>query len=148
MQIKIVDHGSPEYDTTVALRDRVLRQPIGLQFTAEQLAAESTCIHVAGFIDGQITACCVVAQQQQGWFKIRQVAVDFDFQGMGLGRQLMEFVHRHVASIGGTNVYCHSRDVAEPFYLRLGYQPTGEYFEEVTIEHIRMEKDLGPDAQE
>lgn len=143
MRIEIIKHGGAKYESTVALRDRVLRQPLGLQFTAEQLAAESTCTHVAGFVDGQAIACCVIAEQQQGWFKIRQVAIDLDFQRQGLGRQLMEFVHGHVASIGGTRVFCHSRDVAEPFYGRLGYRATGEYFEEVSIQHIRMEKDLG-----
>lgn len=143
MQVEIIEHGGPKYDMTVSLRDRILRQPLGLRFTTEELAAESTCIHVAGFVDGQIIACCVIALQPQGWFKIRQVAVDSDFQRQGLGRQLMEFVHGHVASIGGTKVFCHSRDVAEPFYVKLGYQPTGEYFEEVSIRHVRMEKDVG-----
>lgn len=142
MQVEIIEHGGPRYELTVALRDRVLRQPLGLQFTTEQLESESKCIHYAGSLDDRIVACCVADRKQQGWFKIRQVAVDFDFQRRGLGRQLMEFVHSHVAAIGGHRVFCHSRDVAEPFYGRLGYQPTGGYFEEVTIQHIRMEKIL------
>lgn len=143
MHVEIIEHGGPKYELTVALRYRVLRQPLGLQFSAEQLATESTCLHFAGNVNDEIIACCVAVKQQHGWFQIRQVAVDFDFQRRGFGRQLMEFVHRHIASIGGTRVFCHARDVAEPFYDGLGYKIVGEYFEEVSIQHIRMEKELG-----
>lgn len=144
MQLKIIQHGSPEFDSAVALRDRVLRRPLGLRFTAQQLAAESTCVHVAGVLNERFVAACVIAPVEDGCFKIRQVAVDFDFQRMGLGRQLMEFVHHHVDAMGGTKVFCHARDVAVPFYLKLGYRTVGGYFEEVSIQHIRMEKDLRP----
>lgn len=142
MHVEIIEHGGPKYELTVALRDRVLRQPLGLQFTPEQLAAESTCLHFAGNVNDEIIACCVAVKQQHGWFKIRQVAVDFDFQRRGFGRQLMAFVHCHITSIGGKRVFCHSRDGAEQFYRNLGYRPIGEYFKEVSIQHIRMEKDL------
>ncbi len=144
MRIEIIEHGGPKYELTVALRDRVLRQPLGLRFSAEQLASESTCIHFTGSVNDQIIACCVAAKKQEGWFQVRQVAVDFDFQRRAFGRQLMEFVHGHIASLGGKDVFCHSRDVAESFYEKLGYQAVGEYFEEVSIHHIRMEKNLGP----
>jgi predicted GNAT family N-acyltransferase len=145
MQIEIIEHGSRQYDQAVRLRDRILRQPLGLRFTGEQLSAESSCLHVAGFVDDQIVACCVIADRDQDWFKIRQVAVDLKFQRMGLGRQLMTFVHDHIASTGVSDqvkIYCHARKVAQPFYVQLGYRSVGRYFEEVSIQHIRMEKVL------
>ena len=142
MRFSIVQHGGLEYESTVALRDRVLRQPLGLKFTPEQLAAESNAIHLAGWIDDQVRACCVLVDREDGWFQARQVAVDFDFQRQGYGQQLMEFAHQHIVSVGADKIYCHARDVAEAFYLRLGYQPVGEYFEEVSIRHVRMEKKL------
>jgi hypothetical protein len=37
---RTIQHGSPEYKQTVTLRDKVLRQPLGLQFNLEQLQAE------------------------------------------------------------------------------------------------------------
>ena len=142
MQFSIVEHGGRQYESTVALRDRILRQPLGLKFSPDQLAAESMFIHMAGSIDDQIRACCVVVEKEDAWCQVRQVAVDAQFQGQGYGKQFMEFAHNHILSLGGKRVFCHSRNVAEPFYKRLGYRSVGEYFEEVTIEHIRMEKDL------
>ena len=142
MQFSIVQHNSKQYESTVALRDRILRQPLGLKFSAEQLAAESTDIHLAGLIDDQVRACCVFTEKDEGWFRICQIAVDVEFQRQGYGKQLMNFVHDHVESLGGKRVFCHSRDVAVPFYSHLGYRSVGDYFELVTIQHVRMEKDL------
>lgn len=142
MRFSIIQHGGQEYELTVALRDQILRQPLGLKFSAEQLAAESNVIHIAGWINDQVGACCVVAKEDEDWFRIRQVAVDTQFQRQGYGKQLMEFVHQHVVSQDGKKVFCHSRDVAVPFYTHLGYHIVGDYFEEVSIQHVRMEKDL------
>ena len=142
MHVEVFEHGGPKYELAVALRDRVLRQPLGLQFTAEQLAAESNSIHIAGTAGGRMIACCVIAPKPDGWFQLRQFAVDFDFQRMGFGRQLTEFAHGQIIATGGLKVFCHSRDVAIPFYAKLGYQPIGDFFEEISIQHIRMEKQL------
>ena len=40
MNIIQVEFATPEYDETIALRYKILREPLGLEFTEEQLAAE------------------------------------------------------------------------------------------------------------
>ena len=37
MALKIIDHGTPEYQQMVKLREDILRKPLGLQFTPEEL---------------------------------------------------------------------------------------------------------------
>ena len=37
MALKIIDHGSREYQQMVHLRNEILRRPLGLQFTPEEL---------------------------------------------------------------------------------------------------------------
>ena len=37
MALKIIDHGTVEYEQMVKLRDEILRQPLGLSFTKEEL---------------------------------------------------------------------------------------------------------------
>jgi hypothetical protein len=37
--IKLIQHGSAEYDQMIGLRMEILRQPLGLSFTPEQLDA-------------------------------------------------------------------------------------------------------------
>ena len=44
-QIQTVLHGSLEYQAAVELRRRVLRRPLGLDFTEEELRAEEDQVH-------------------------------------------------------------------------------------------------------
>ena len=37
MALKIIDHGSKEYKQMVNLRNEILRKPLGLTFTEEEL---------------------------------------------------------------------------------------------------------------
>ena len=81
-----VEHGSPEYDALVALRREVLRTPLGLDFTPEELAGERDQIHLGLFEGGTPVACAVVIPDAG---KVRQVAVRPDRQGRGLGAAIM-----------------------------------------------------------
>jgi hypothetical protein len=49
MDIKVIEHNSEEYGKAVALRDKILRRPLGLSFKAEDLAKEDSNFHIAGF---------------------------------------------------------------------------------------------------
>ena len=40
MALKIIDHGTKEYQDIVRLRDEILRKPLGLHFTPEELDGE------------------------------------------------------------------------------------------------------------
>ncbi len=144
MEFRLIEHGSAEYDQSVELRDRILRKPLGLQFLPEQLAAEHGSCHVAGFLDGIIRACCIVVAGDERKFQVRQVAVDDGLQRQGYGEQLMQFAEAQIERLGGDTVFCHSREVAQSFYEKLGYTTIGDPFVEVGITHILMEKRLGP----
>ena len=49
MALKIIDYGSPEYQQMVKLRDAVLRKPLGLTFTQDDLESEKDNILIAAF---------------------------------------------------------------------------------------------------
>ena len=49
MHILQIEFATPEYDEAVRLRYEVLRRPLGLEYTPEQLAAEYSDIHLAAF---------------------------------------------------------------------------------------------------
>ncbi|MCC7435882.1 MAG: GNAT family N-acetyltransferase [Methanoregulaceae archaeon] len=144
MECRLVDHGTPEYEATVSLRYEVLRKPLGLDFTPEQLAAEVTDLHCALWEFGipEPLACLVLTPLSEGEIKMRQVAVRPDHQGQGLGRILVEFSETTARARGFTRMVLNARDTAVDFYLRLGYTIEGEPFTEVTIPHRRMAKSL------
>ncbi len=133
--------GSQDYGLELDLRRRVLRWPLGLDFTAEQIAEEAEDIHL-GCFEGDFLVATLVLTPHRDEIKMRQVAVEPDFQGRGIGRQLVLFSERIARERGFARMVLHARDNAVPFYLRLGYELEGEEFEEVTIPHRAMGKAL------
>lgn len=140
--IRLVEHDSPEYWATVALRDAVLRRPLGLKFTPEELAAECRSLHIAGFCDETLAGCLVLVPGDGGRVRMRQVAVAPELQRRGIGRALVAFSERLAVRQGFTAMILHARDTAVPFYENLGYVRVGRPFEDVTILHWEMAKDL------
>ena len=137
-----IAHGSLEYALTVALRDRVLRAPLGLTFTSAELATEAAHWHLAVWQGERLLACLVLVPLAGGEVKMRQVAVEPAWQGRGLGRQLVDFAERLAHSRGATLMTLHARATAVAFYLHLGYELVGQPFVEVTIPHQAMRKAL------
>lgn len=142
IEIRLVEHGSPDYEETVRLRLRILREPLGLSFTPEQLSSEETDLHLAAFAEGRLVGCLVLTPCDAESVKMRQVAVDTDVQGQGIGGALVVAAEEVAVAQGFRLMTLHARETAVPFYLRLGYTVEGEPFKEVTIPHRRMHKRL------
>lgn len=142
-EFKWVHPASPAYALAVALRHEVLRIPLGLAFTVEQLASESDSLHLAAFDEaGRILGCLMLTPREAGEVQMRQVAVKPDLQGTGLGRALVDEAERKARELGFTRMMLHARDTAIGFYGRLGYAPEGDRFLEVGIVHQQMAKRL------
>jgi ribosomal protein S18 acetylase RimI-like enzyme len=142
MALKIIDHGSAEYMQMVKLRDDVLRKPLGLSFTQQELEEEKDNMLIAAFEDDQILGCCMLVEEQPGVVRLRQMAVLNDLQGKGVGRALMNFAE-NIARDGGYKILrMHARQNALGFYEKVGYKVKGDQFMEVTIPHYVMEKQL------
>jgi predicted GNAT family N-acyltransferase len=140
--IKVVDHNSQPYHETVTLRDEVLRKPLGLIYTPEQLGAESDSIHIACYFQDELAGCLILQPDAMQTLKMRQVAVSNKHQGLGIGRAMVEFSEQFARENGYGKITIHARDTAVGFYLRLGYEVEGEPFEEVTIPHQSMFKNI------
>lgn len=140
--ITMVEHGTPAYEQTVALRDNVLRKPLGMRFYKKDLLTESDSIHLAYYDHDKLLGCLMLKPIKKSLYKMRQVAVDPSAQGKGVGTQLVKYSEEILQKMGVCLLVLHARDVAIPFYLRLGYQIVGESFEEIGIAHVRMHKQL------
>lgn len=139
---RVVDFGLPAYSSTVELRRKVLRWPLGLDFTPEDLASEENDFHVAAMNDDEVIGCLVLTPIDEATIKMRQVAVEPEWQGTGIGKRLVDYSEYVARDEDYKTMILHARENVVPFYLKLGYQIVGEPFEEVTIPHRRMEKNL------
>lgn len=142
LDIRLIQHGSAEYEETVALRDAVLRRPLGLVFTPEVLGEESDQLHLACYRDGRLVGCLLLKPVDASIVKMRQVAVADDAQRLGVGTAMVEASERLARELGFRTMELNARLSAVPFYERLAYAPVGDMFEEVTIPHMKMAKDL------
>ena len=136
-----IKYGGQEYDELVALRDKILRKPLGMHFTKEQLEQEASDYHLAGFYDNKIITGLVLTPFDDQ-IKMRQVAVDANFQGKGAGKRLVAFSEVFSRNKGFKKIFCNARDTAVDFYKSCGYQIIGEPFTEIGIKHYKMEKML------
>lgn len=135
----VVEFGSSDYEACLDLRNRILREPLGLEFTEEEAAQEPDAIHVACLQDGDLLGTAQL-QQQGSWLKMRQVAVEASAQGSGVGGDLLEFCEQLARNRGYAGIYCHARQTAIAFYAKNDYLAEGEVFIEVGIRHQIMRK--------
>ena len=135
-----IDYGSTEYAATITLRDRVLRKPLGLEYSQADLTAEHDQIHLVCMCEEKLVGCLILLPVDKAEIRMRQVAVDPAEQGKGVGRTLVLYAEELAKSRGFTKMVLHARDAAVPFYEKLGYARVGEPFEEVTIMHWEMQK--------
>ncbi len=138
----MIDHGTREYKQMVHLRNEMLRKPLGLTFTEEELEQEKDDILMGAFEDDRLLGCCLLTPMDAGAVRLRQMAVPNGMQGKGVGRALMIFAENVARDLGYKKLSMHARKTAVGFYQKLGYSVTGEEFMEVTIPHYIMEKSL------
>lgn len=84
----------------------------------------------------------MLVNEGDGVVRLRQMAVNNNLQGKGVGRALMNFAENIARDQGFRRLTMHARKTAIGFYEHLGYQICSEEFEEVTIPHYVMEKRL------
>lgn len=142
MALKIIDHNSPEYRQMINLRYEILRKPLGLHFTEEELEREKEDILIGAFDDDRILACCLLTRMDPSTIKLRQMAVENSQQGKGIGATMMNFAENVARDRGYKDMAMHARKTATGFYEKLGYRVEGDEFQEVTIPHYLMKKKL------
>jgi predicted GNAT family N-acyltransferase len=142
MALKFIDHGSPEYRAMVDLRMEILRKPLGLSFSEEDLTKEKNDILLGAFEDDKLVACCILTKISDETCKLRQMAVSQKMQRNGIGAALMHFAENVARDAGYRSMIMNARKTAQGFYEKLGYKADGNEFIEVTIPHFEMRKNI------
>jgi predicted GNAT family N-acyltransferase len=136
-----ISFGTEEYARECRLREEVLRRPLGLSLTDEDLSRERNQLHFGLFEpNGELVGCVVAVPLSQTDARIRQMAVTPSFQGKGLGRRIMVELEKALAARGFSHFVLDARTSAAGFYEKVGYTVVGDEFMEVTVPHVRMVK--------
>ncbi len=124
------------------LRECELRMPIGLSLTACDLEAEETQHHFGIFsTDEQVCACvALVIEHHCQRCQLRQMVVEPNYQGKGVGRLLYKKVESWCRRSGVHQIQLNARTSIKDFYGKLGFNESGAEFNHVTLPHIKMIK--------
>lgn len=142
MELFLTDHGSDWYWKALELRRRVLRWPLGLEFSEQDIANEAGETTVIAAVGEDVIGTMQLRSLSPDLMKVRQVAVDDASQGTGVGRQMNSYAEAWIRSEGHKEIVLHARAVVLDFYLKLGYSVEGDEFVEVGIPHFEMRKRL------
>lgn len=138
--VRVIVYGSAAYAAELALRKAVLRDPLGLEFTREELLSDAGSIHLGCFQDERLLGCLVLTPADGGDIRMRQVAVVPEWRRRGIGTALVTAAEALAWEKGFRRIVLHARQSAGPFYERLGYRAVGEPFVEIGLLHHAMVK--------
>ncbi len=142
IQIRPFDTDEKAYRSSLDLRNRLLRIPLGLNVYDEDLTEEKCQIHLGLFDNNTLVASVILKNLGNGIAKIRQMVVDEPRQGERLGKKLISSLELIAKDRGFTRIEMAARLEASGFYRKMGYLPEGRIFKEVGIDHIRMFKSI------
>lgn len=141
-ELKVIRIQQPEYLEVLALRQSVLREPLGLNLYDEDLSAEVDAQIFIYKIDDKIIGCLLGLPVEHDTMRLKQMAVAMNHQKKGIGNKLMQAAETFAKAKGFSKIVFHARSSAIPFYEKLGYEIMSETFEEVGIPHKKMGKTL------
>ncbi len=142
MIIKTIPYQSSEYTTMCELRNEVLRRPINLLLTDEDIKKELNDIFIAAFDNQEIIGCCILTAINKQEIKLRQMAVKKGHQRKGIGKAILQYAEQTALANGYSIIILHARKDAVEFYQRNGYFVEGDEFTEVGIPHYEMIKQI------
>lgn len=141
--IKTITTKDKDYSGILDLRNRVLRIPLGMDISNDDLSDEGDCRFLAYFAkNGEMIGCIKIKKLDTKTYQFQQMAVLQEYQRQGIGSALMKEAESIVKNQGCVEVVIESRDYAIPFYVSNGYQVVGEVFEKINIPHRRMVKTI------
>lgn len=143
-ELEIIDYKSPLYKQVLLLRDEVLRKPLGLRLSEQDIYEDKDQFITVAHDENKLMACLMIKPLSQSVVKLRQMAVHPDYQSKGLGSTMLYYTENFCMMNGYKVCELHARKEAIPFYRKNEYFEIGTEFFEVGILHKKMIKNLEP----
>ena len=96
----------------VELRYEILRKPLHLSFENEELDKEKNDILIGAFEEEKMLGCCLLTAVEKGCVRLRQMAVQNNLQGKGIGASMMSFAEHVARDAGYKKLIMHARKSA------------------------------------
>jgi predicted GNAT family N-acyltransferase len=142
-RIKVIAIESPDdLQKAFTIRRRVFIEEQQVPEEIELDADDARAFHALALLDGEPVGTGRMLDHGEHEVKIGRMAVLNNLRGHGIGKHIIRFLMDHARSRGRTKAILHAQVSAEGFYLKEGYTPIGEIYDEVGIPHRTMERAL------
>jgi predicted GNAT family N-acyltransferase len=141
--LSIIEVGSDRsrMEQAWALRRHVFIEEQQVPEEIELDADDARAFHALALEGGRPVGCGRMLAHGD-YVKIGRMAVLAERRGAGIGRRVLQFLVEHARQRGFRRAVLDAQVHAEGFYLKQGFTPVGEVFEEAGIMHRRMERAL------
>jgi predicted GNAT family N-acyltransferase len=132
-----------DFQHCLAVREEVFLVEQAVAREVERDGLDEQCIHVLARDEEQVVGCGRLRMLEEGLAKVERVAVRKAWRTQGVGRLLMEALHREARRRKFEKIVLGSQLTAELFYIKQGYEAVNdEIFLEAGIQHRMMSKRL------
>lgn len=140
-----IPYGSDLYEQSKIFREEILRRPLGLHLSADDIKGEESQFHFAAIKEPlDVVGTVLLKPLQNNNIKLRQMAVSPLVQGKSLGKRLVLLAEEFATKNGFRFIEMTARISAQGFYEKLGYRTAGDTFIDAIapVPSIIMQKHL------
>lgn len=142
MEIKVVEITErSQMEQAWAIRRAVFIEEQGVPEAIEIDDDDAHALHALA-LEANTPVGCGRMVAHDGYVKIGRMAVLSERRGEGIGQSILAFLMDRAREQGIRRAVLHAQLTAAGFYLKNGYIPEGEVFDEAGIAHRRMSREL------
>jgi predicted GNAT family N-acyltransferase len=142
-RVKVIAIESPaDMQRAWAIRRRVFIEEQNVPEEIEMDADDAHAFHALALLDGVAIGCGRMLDHGATEIKVGRMAVLPEFRKTGVGALILRFLIERARTRGFRKAVLHAQLSAEGFYLKEGFSPLGEVFDEAGIAHRKMERAL------
>ncbi|MTI60162.1 MAG: GNAT family N-acetyltransferase [Firmicutes bacterium] len=126
-----------ELEDVLALREEIFIEEQGIDPALERDSYDQAAVHVLAREGSKVIACGrVIFNDSYG--KIGRVAVAKSWRKQGIGRKICQKIIAIADERNCSRLVLEAQVDAIDFYRKLGFETSGDIFQEAGIEHIKM----------
>ena len=133
--------GPGEVEQALELRREVFVGEQGVSEADEFDGREDECVHVLAVDGGRVVGCCRLLPAGEV-VKLGRMVVAPDRRREGIAAAMLAESDAQAAALGAGLITLSAQTYVTSLYEQAGYEVTSATFDEVGIEHVRMEKRL------
>lgn len=130
------------FEQARAVRREVFVEEQGYDIVGEFDEQDADSWHIVGYDAGQPVCTARLFSETADTWHVGRVAVLAAMRGKGAGLQMMQEVDDKARALGAKQLVLHSQADKHEFYIRAGYQLTGEKSLDQGQPHVGMVRQL------